>query len=105
MDFRSQGYAGEISCEECGWTMTCPECGSFCRISQARRCAFLWKKIRNTHGCPSCMRDFWWKRPGIEALYEIARALLETQHQHVSGIRKKRQKLRLDVKRALNTAE
>lgn len=73
-----KGYAGEISCEECGWTMTCPECGSFCRISQGETmCFFCGRKSEIPTVCPSCMsRLLVGRRPGIEALYEIARALV-----------------------------
>lgn len=72
-----KGYAGEISCEECGWTFVCSHCGSICRINEnIVICPFCGKRYEMPTICPSCMsRLLTGKRPGLEALHGIAQAL------------------------------
>ncbi len=74
-----KGYVGEISCEECGWMMTCPECGSLCRLTRdIVVCPICGKRYEMPTVCPSCMSNFiMGRRPGIEALYRIARSLVD----------------------------
>ena len=75
-----KGYAGELYCEECGWTARCPRCGSAMRWEERRgrlRCVSCGERAPLPERCPNCggllMRG---SRPGLEALFERAEGAL-----------------------------
>lgn len=74
-----KGYAGEIACEDCGNAARCPKCGT----------AMVWEEKHDRLRCPACAslrsipqvcpvcrgRLLIGKRPGLEALFPIAKSL------------------------------
>lgn len=75
-----RGYAGEISCVECGAAVVCPRCGGAMRW-EARagrvKCVVCGATDAVPSICPSCGGPMLTaKRPGIEAIPTLARAAL-----------------------------
>lgn len=82
-----KGYAGELYCEECGWTARCPRCGSAMRWEERRgrlRCVSCGEHAPLPERCPNCggllMRG---SRPGLEALFERACGALRGNYGNV----------------------
>lgn len=79
-----KGYAGELCCEECGWSARCPRCGSAMRWEERRgrlRCVSCGECAPLPERCPNCggmlMRG---SRPGLEALFERAGGALRGRY-------------------------
>lgn len=75
-----KGYAGEVSCDECGNTVRCRRCGSVMRWEDGRNrlcCVSCSFNIPVPEKCPNCGgRLLSGARPGLEALFERTRGAL-----------------------------
>ncbi len=73
-----KGYAGEVACEDCGSPVMCPSCGRIMAWWEKKknlRCVSCGKISPLPEGCPVCRGAILkGKRPGLEALYPVARA-------------------------------
>ncbi|GHV40839.1 primosomal protein N' [Synergistales bacterium] len=74
-----KGQAGEISCSDCGASLSCGRCGSIMRmenqlLNQASlRCVLCGQRESLPECCPVCLGSLLvGKRPGLEALYRMA---------------------------------
>jgi primosomal protein N' (replication factor Y) len=74
-----KGYAGEITCEECGGTLICHSCGVALRAEEeASRlvCPLCGYSTVFPRECPKCRGLLLsGKRPGLEIVYKVAQAL------------------------------
>ena len=70
------GNSSEVYCENCGQSLKCDKCGGVLRSERAGeilRCKVCNKVQELPEKCPNCGYEFFkGKRPGVEALYEIA---------------------------------
>jgi len=77
-----KGYAGEIFCHDCGFHITCPECGSVMTWYTRDRdltCHLCGKHMALPEVCPNCRGPLLkGKRPGLDALLELASRLVNT---------------------------
>lgn len=77
-----KGYAGEIYCADCGASVTCERCGGAMRWEAAAgvvRCVVCRASVRVPDSCPLCGgRMLSGRRPGIEALPQLARSALSS---------------------------
>ncbi len=74
-----KGYAGEITCEECGGTLVCHSCGVALRAEEEAvnvTCPLCGYKAPFPKKCPKCGGFLLsGKRPGLEIVLKIAQAL------------------------------
>ena len=77
-----KGYAGDIFCGDCGFSLNCPKCGnimSWREISKELICSLCGENMPLPRSCPNCGGTLLkGKRPGLEALSELAVNLLNT---------------------------
>ncbi|MCF0248494.1 MAG: hypothetical protein HUJ86_07795 [Synergistes sp.] len=82
-----KGYAGEISCEECGSTVRCPKCGAAMRweeLEKRLRCLACGCKSEIPESCPNCGGLLLsGVHPGVEALYKRAEGALKYRFKNV----------------------
>lgn len=75
-----KGYVGEVACEECGRTIECGNCGgvyNWDNRSGNLKCSLCGAEIVFQTECPYCRGSLMvGKRPGIDALSEIAHEIL-----------------------------
>lgn len=78
-----KGYAAEVACEDCGKALHCPSCGRVMAWEEKKgrlRCSGCGKISPLPDGCPVCRGAIWaGKRPGLEALLPVARAVVPDQ--------------------------
>lgn len=75
-----KGYAGAVSCNECGRVMTCPSCGLPVRWDDSEnllRCGFCGESRPVTEICPFCgALSLQGIKPGLEGLQKIGESVL-----------------------------
>ncbi|MFA7622055.1 MAG: hypothetical protein WCY56_09465 [Aminobacteriaceae bacterium] len=75
-----KGYAGEIACEDCGSAVRCRKCGASVVWEEKRgrtRCPSCGELRSMPEECPACRgRLLTGKRPGLEAVFPVARGLV-----------------------------
>ena len=75
-----KGYAGEAACEDCGSPVLCPACGRIMAWRDEKgvlQCVACGKTRPLPEVCPVCRGALLkGRRPGLEALYPVARASL-----------------------------
>ncbi|GHV28102.1 primosomal protein N' [Synergistales bacterium] len=77
-----KGYAGEIACDECGWSPKCDKCGGAMRWEASLErlsCVACKGAALLPDACPKCgSRLLSAKRPGLEALLPLARSAVNS---------------------------
>lgn len=75
-----KGYIGEVACEECGRSIECGKCGGTYHWengSNTLKCSLCGAEIPFPEKCPYCRGSLMvGKRPGIEALHQLASEIL-----------------------------
>ncbi|GHS97642.1 primosomal protein N' [Synergistales bacterium] len=79
-----KGQAGEVSCSDCGASLSCERCGSIMRMENpssnqaSLRCVMCGRRENLPTHCPVCRGSLLMgKRPGIEALSAVAERYLK----------------------------
>ena len=80
------GNSSEVYCENCGQSVKCEKCGGVMRsenFGEVLRCKVCGKLQEVPEKCPNCGYKFFkGKRPGVEALYEIAQRYYRKVYLH-----------------------
>lgn len=91
-----KGFAGEVLCDDCGNSLTCPSCQGTLRWDRSTErllCIRCGKAMGMPNNCPSCGGYLLeGNRPGLEALADIARGLLGQRFSLMEWDRKKKGK-------------
>lgn len=78
-----KGYAGEVACEDCGSPVKCLKCGTVMAWEEKKgrlRCSLCGVVRPIPEVCPICRGVLLLgKRPGLEALFPVARSLISKE--------------------------